>query len=154
MALAGEWIVSEPREWTDLQRRHMAWCAIPKGARKAHGYPKTKTWWAKKLGVDRHTLTRWEKLDGFWEEVHQLLGRYLLSELPDILGALAETAKASHTGPSVSAQRLILEHVGDIAPEGSASVNVTIFTKEDVQAAKAELAEWEREHAPDEDGTA
>ncbi|MDQ4075068.1 MAG: phBC6A51 family helix-turn-helix protein [Chloroflexota bacterium] len=128
------------RKWSELQLDHISWSATPKALREL----KTKTEWAERLGVTSRTLYNWEHLPGFWDEVRELANRHVMEELPDVLAALLETAKRSHTAPSVSAQRIVLEYLGSLVPEGSTTVNLT-FTAEDIAAAKRELEEWERQ---------
>ncbi|MCZ7568961.1 MAG: hypothetical protein M5U01_10295 [Ardenticatenaceae bacterium] len=135
-------MAEQGREWTELQRQHQAWLATPKPERK----PRTKTAWAKKLGVDRHTLARWEQLPGWWDAVWEMAGIHVQAQLPEILGALAATATMTGIAPGISAARLLFEVTGRLQP-AAPSVTIT-FTADDLARAAAELEEWERERRP------
>ncbi len=126
----------EPK-WTDQQQEHIAWCATPKPLRD----PSTKQLWAEKLGVNPRTLNRWEKLPGFRAAVSDQALHHVWTDLPEVLSALVETAKRSHTTSSVTAQRMVLEYLKELMPEGSPTVNVT-FTADDFARAEAEIRDW------------
>jgi hypothetical protein len=125
--------------WTDLQKRHIEWLALPKSQRQ----PPTKTEWADILGRTRRTLQRWERLPGFQDAVWARAQARLSDSLPDIMEALIGKASGGNT----AAARLLFESAGRIVQrqQHETSGHLIHFTADTFARALAELAQWEEQ---------
>jgi hypothetical protein len=107
-----------PDVWTIDQIILQQWLALPKKDRK----PKTMGLLAESLGVDPMTLTRWKKLDGFMDEVRQVIRSELQDDLSEIYSALRREAK---TG-SYQHIKLALELTGDYVERSQQDINANV----------------------------
>ena len=91
------------------------------------------------LGVDRSTLSRWKKNRRVLILVKELMKRYFVDDLPDILNAMKVEAKAGN----VQAAKLVIEYVEDYMKRENNINNVTqnnvYIGKDDVKAKITEL---------------
>lgn len=92
-------------EWTVDQVRYIEWVATPRFTRT----PPTVEMLAAEMGVDRVTLWRWSKEDGFQDEVNKLARAGLAKALPTMYGALIREAEAG----SYQHLQLAFEMVGE-----------------------------------------
>lgn len=91
------------------------------------------------LGVDRSTLSRWKKNRRVLILVKELMKRYFVDDLPDILNAMKVEAMSGN----VPAAKLVIEYVEDYMKRENNINNVTqnniYIGKEDVKAKLTEL---------------
>ena len=92
-------------DFTAGQLRLIEWLALPKYDRQ----PPNLAMLAAEIGVDERTLYRWQKLDGFTDEVNKLARQSIGKKLPEVYGALlreAEKGEFQHI-------KLLLELAGE-----------------------------------------
>ena len=95
-------------DFTAGQLRLIEWLALPKYDRQ----PPNLAMLAAEIGVDERTLYRWQKLDGFTDEVNKLARQSIGKKLPEVYGALlreAEKGEFQHI-------KLLLELAGEYVP--------------------------------------
>ncbi len=118
-------------EFTTEQRQYLEWVATPKIMRS----PKTLELFAKSIGVDRTTLWRWSKMDGFSEQVIQSGRQYLRSEMGEIYSALVKRAVEG----DVKAIKLALEVVGEYTPKQEIKGSIGLTWADAVRQAMSEI---------------
>lgn len=129
---------NESTNWTAAQARYQQWLALPKKERK----PKTIELLAQELGLDRVSMWRWRKLDGFMDEVKLLIRGQLGDDLPEIYGALRTQAKKGSFPHIKLALELAGEYVEKQKLDVAHSGGITI-TSDDIAAARSKARESE-----------
>jgi hypothetical protein len=106
--------------WTPEQLRFIEWCAIPKYERM----PPTQAMLAEQMHTHEENLSRWKRIDGFYEAVTAAYRANLVEYLPSIYGALLRKAEEGHfehiklvlelTGEYTKTQKNLNQQDGDV----------------------------------------
>lgn len=75
-------------DWTTDQKQFMIWLATPTKQRA----PKKQAGFAKELGVNKRTLSRWKNLPGFQKAVEEYRMKWLEKHISDAYEALVHHA--------------------------------------------------------------
>ena len=115
---------------TEIRAQYLEWIMTPPAERE----PKYKKDIAKKLGVNRSTLYKWENETDFQEQLRELKTKWGLRWHGEILGRLMKIVTEGADSHSISAAKILLQHL-DLSPIDTESKDMS---PEKVM----KLAEW------------
>jgi hypothetical protein len=110
------------REWTVEQLAFQRWLAMPRICRE----PKSAGKFAERLGLERHTLSKWKLLPG-WSEAVGALVKSTVFQSPAVQQRVLGSLVAEAEQGSFPHQRLYLELAGIYNPKGAPAASVTIL---------------------------
>ncbi|MHA1225141.1 MAG: phBC6A51 family helix-turn-helix protein [Candidatus Hodarchaeales archaeon] len=83
-------------KWEEFEK-FVRWMALPSPVRE----PQTQLELAKELGVDFTTLSRWKRVEGFWEEVGKIRKEWGRERTPTVILGLYKKAIAEGNAAEV-----------------------------------------------------
>ena len=110
-ASLGDSVSQNVPKWTSRQWEVIRWFA----ADNYHRMPESQTALAAKLGLNRKTICRWKKLDGFWDSVNELAREKFKRDIAQYYAALNREARKGN----FQHLRLALEMSGEVSELGT-----------------------------------
>ena len=114
----------------EIRAQYLEWIMTPPAERE----PQYKKDIAKKLGVNRSTLYKWENETDFQEQLRELKTKWGLRWHGEILGRLMKIVTEGADSQSIQAAKILLQH-WDLSP-------IDVESKDMSPKKVMELAEW------------
>ena len=100
---------------------------VARGRRTLEGKKQSRETFAKKLGVDRSTLYRWQAdIPDFWVQVHTRMNTDLMAHVPDVILAMRDRALEG----DVAAAKLVLNQANALRPAPKTELNLELESKQ------------------------